>query len=320
MWASASEMQQLRDAFAQWTVDGYALGYWLLPLFGLMGLLGGYAFLRKAAPPAFAIAVTLLMAAACAALVWQGGLIAQGYQGRGVLSSRIVAILPWLDGALGAASFLLLACLYWTARSVYKSRRVRALKITGSLTLIHGGAVLALVGGFAATALNTYQAIQIDAEKLQSWSRLPNGMAVRVSLASPALEYSGYRAVAQVEVRAEGDVATGHALFLDGRRQPPGYQGPVRQLCEILDYRYARYTGGPHYLLDPFVTHGLLEDRQVWVPASASLMQQSSSDGSEAPTLIVMRSYPLVSLVWLGLWCMVAGGLLAQNRRGGVNR
>lgn len=319
MWANAAEMQQLRSAFAQWTVEGYSLSQALLPLIGLMGLLGGYTFLRKAATAAVALALTGLVVAVCAALVWHGGLLSEWYDGRGVLSSRIVRVLPWLDAALAAAGFLLIACLYWCVRSVVRSRRLGAARVTGSLALIHGGAVIALVGGFAATALNTYQAVQLSPEQLQSWSRLPDGSALRVSLAHPEQNYSGYQAVAQVEIRAEGQTTVGQALFMDGRHQPAGYQGPVRQLCEILDYRYARYTGGPRYLLDPFVIRGLWGDQQVWVPASSALMGQPSADDVQSPTLIVVRRYPLVSFVWLGLIGMVLGALLLpQSRREAV--
>ena len=315
MWANAAEIQQLRRAFAQWTVEGYSLSQSLLPLIGLMGLVGGYTFLRKAARGVYAAVTTGLVLLVCAALVWHGGLISAWYEGRGVLSSQIVRVLPWLDAALASAAFLLLACLYWSACSVARSRKSGALRVTGSLALIHAGAVIALVGGFAATALNTYQAVQLSPEQLQTWRPLPDGSALRVSLAEPGQNYSGYQAVAQVEVRAQGSTSIGQALFMDGRHQPAGYQGPVRQLCEILDYRYARYAGGPRHLLDPFVIRGWWGDQQVWVPASSALMGQVPADDAQGPTLIVIRRYPLVSLVWLGLVCMVLGALIAPSTR-----
>ncbi|MGC4011756.1 MAG: hypothetical protein QM805_23855 [Pseudomonas sp.] len=48
--------------------------------------------------------------------------------------------------------------------------------------------------------------------------------------------------MAKVELRDGERTLAGHALFQDSRGNPPAYQGPVRQLCEILDYHYARFA------------------------------------------------------------------------------
>lgn len=319
LWASAQEIEQLRAAFAQWSVDGYWLAHRLLPLLLAVGMLGGYTFLRRAASRSIALAGTAVVALMCLALWWHGGLLSQWYEGRGVLSSRVVSVLPWLDASLAAAGFLLLACLYWCVQSIWCSRRLGATRLTGSLAFIHGGAVIALMGGFAATALNTYQAIQVAPDKLGQLNSLAEGWTIRVSPASATLDHSGYRAVAQVEVSGDGETAMGNALFLDGRHQPAGYQGPVRQLCEILDFRYARYAGGPRYLLDPFVLHGWLEDRQIWVPATPALLGDKPGEDIQMPALIVLRSYPLVSLVWTGLVMMLVGTLLLPGRLKGAS-
>lgn len=47
-WADSTEMLGFEQAFAQWDVDGYALARWLLPPLLIMGLVGGYTFLRRA--------------------------------------------------------------------------------------------------------------------------------------------------------------------------------------------------------------------------------------------------------------------------------
>jgi len=310
MWASAEEMEQLRLAFAQWTVDGYWIAHWLLPLLLVVCMVGGYTFLRRATSRTAAVVVTAVTALICLALWWHGGLLSEWYEGRGVLSSRIVSVLPWLDAALAAAGYLLLGCVLWCLKSIWRSRRLGAARLTGSLALVHGGAVVALVGGFAATALNTYQAIQVVPEKLGQLHSIASDLSIQVSPISAVVDHSGYRAIAQVQIQREGESAMGNALFLDGRHQPAGYQGPVRQLCEILDFRYARYTGGPRYLLDPFVVHGWLEDKQIWVPATPALLGEKLSGEMQLSTLVVLRSYPLVSLVWIGLIAMLMGALL----------
>ncbi|WXL26745.1 cytochrome c biogenesis protein CcsA [Ectopseudomonas mendocina] len=311
LWADSSESLQLRQVFARWDVDGYSLVYWLLPFVLLLGLVGGFSFMRKALPRAAAVAATGLTGVVCLLLAWHGGWLSERYAGSGVLSQHVVAVLPWLDATLLAALFLLLACSLWCLRSVWRSRKLGTLRHTGSLALIHGGAVLVLVGGFAATALNSYMPILLQADDdLAQWRGITDGMQVRVVPASSVTDYSGYQAVARVEVQHGQQVIQGQALFKDGRELPPGYQGPVRQLCEILDYRYARHKGDPGYILNPFIIRNWLEDTQVWVPASPRLMASGATVASERETLIVVRRYPLVSLLWIGFVAMLLGTLL----------
>ncbi|MDT4806929.1 nrfE: cytochrome c-type biogenesis protein CcmF [compost metagenome] len=309
-WASAQELAGLRSAFAQWDVDGHALGKWLMPLFALLGLVGGYAFLRRCLRQRIAAAVTLAMTLWVGFIAWRGGWLTPRYNGEGILSQSIVAVLPWLDAALLAGAFLLGACFTWAALGVWRSRRLGVLRHSGSLALIHGGAVVALVGGLAATALNTYLPINIPpSASPEQWHRIGGHMQVRVLPGGSEADFSGYRAVARVELRSDGEILSGHALFQDARKLPPAYQGPVRQLCEILDYRYARYTGDPGYVLHPFIVRGWSQDLQIWVPASPRLMSSSGGD-AEVHGVIVVRRYPLVSLVWSGLLAMLAGLLL----------
>lgn len=311
MWADSSEILALRQVFAQWDVDGYALAHWLLPFVLALGLVGGFSFLRKVLVRRWAIAVTALVIGLCALLIRHGGWLSEHYAGRGVLSQRVVAALPWLDAALLAALFLLLACTLWCISSVWRSRRLGTLRHTGSLALIHGGAVLALVGGFAATALNSYLPILLQpGDDLAQWRGITGELQVRVLPAEGQLDYSGYAALARVEMRENGEEIQGQALFRDARQLPPGYQGPVRQLCEILDYRYARHQGDPGYILNPFIIRSWLVDTQVWVPASPRLLAAAEVADSAQETLVVVRRYPLVSLVWTGFAAMLLGTLL----------
>lgn len=313
LWADSAETIRLRQAFAQWDVDGYALALWLLPPLLVMGLVGGFAFLRRSLHKSLASAATACAVLGCVFLVWQGGWLSSGYAGRGVLSQHIVRVLPWLDATLAAAMFLLLACLLWCLVSVWRSRQLGALRLTGSLVLIHGGAVLALVGGLAATALNSYLPLQLQVgEDRGEWRDMVEGMQLRVLPADSHLDFSGYRAVAHVEIRQDRQTVKGQALFQDARQVPPGYQGPVRQICEILDYRYARYAGDPGYMLNPFIIRDWSGDTQIWVPASSALMAGSTEPVNEA--LVIVRRYPLVSLVWVGFIAMLLGALWLPRR------
>lgn len=309
-WASTAEITELRQAFAQWDVDGHAIGKWLAPIIALLGLVGGYTFLRRCFRTRVAAFLTLCMSLWVALTAWGGGWLSPRYTGEGVLSQSIVAVLPWLDAALLAGAFLLGASLLWCLMSLWRSRRLGTLRHTGPLVMIHGGAVVALIGGLSATALNAYMPINISpASTGDTWHQVTERMQVRVLPFDSVADFSGYRTVARVELRSDGDLLAGHALFQDARELPPGYQGPVRQLCEILDYRYARHVGDPGYVLHPFIVRGWTEDLQVWVPASPGLMKIGEED-DVTHGVVVVRRYPFVSFVWLGLLAMVLGILL----------
>jgi len=309
-WASTTEITELRHAFSQWDVDGHAIGKWLVPILASLGLVGGYAFLRRCFRASVSVLFTLCMTLWVALTAWRGGWLTQRYTGEGVLSQSIVAVLPWLDAALQASTFLLGASLLWSFMSLWRSRRLGTLRHTGPLVLIHGGAAVALVGGLFATALNTYMPINIaPASTGGAWHQVSEQMQVRVLPLDSVFDFSGYRALAQVELRSDGNTLVGHALYQDARKLPPAYQGPVRQLCEILDYRYARHVGDPGYVLHPFIVRGWAEDLQVWVPASPGLMN-IGEEGDVTPGVVVVRRYPFVSLLWFGLLAMLLGILL----------
>ncbi|TDF84188.1 cytochrome C biogenesis protein CcmF [Pseudomonas sp. H9] len=322
-WATAEELAGLRRAFDHWDVNGHTLGIWLTPVIMLLGLLGGWVFLRRCMRTRIASVITLVMSLWVALTAWRGAWLTSRYTGEGVLSQSIVDVLPWLDAALLAAMFLLSACVAWGASVLWRSRRLGTLRHTGPLALIHGGAVVALIGGLLATALNSYMPINIaSASAPQEWHRVADQMQVRILPLSSEANFSGYQAVAQVELRSEGQVVAGQALFQDRRELPPGYQGPVRQLCEILDYRYARHVGDPGYVLHPFIVRGWAQDLQVWVPASPRLMQvgsQAEGSSHEIQGVVVIRRYPFVSLVWVGLSAMVLG-MLAMPGHGHASR
>lgn len=307
-WATTAEMDSLRRAFDQWDVNGYGLAHWVVPLLAAIGLMGGYSFLRRCGRPRLALLATVLMAAVMFWTGWRGGWLSGGYNGDGMLSQNIVRVLPWLDAALLGGAFLMGSCLLWGMQSLWRSRRVGNLRYSGGLALVHGGAVIALVGGLAATALNSYQQISIPpGTSFEQWHAVIGGMQMRVSPDSSRPDFSGYHAVAKVELRDGERTLAGHALFQDSRGNPPAYQGPVRQLCEILDYHYARFASDRGYVLHPFIVRGWSGDLQIWVPASARLLKEP---GDDIESVVVVRRFPFLSLVWVGLITMLFGALM----------
>lgn len=315
-WASAAEMDSLRQAFARWDVDGHSVGRGLLPVSAMLCVAGGHGFISRVCTRQTSLIFTLVAAASVALVCWQGGLLVRSYKGSGVLSQTIVAVLNLIDAVLVAGLFLLVASVVWCLSSIRRNRSRSALRLTGSLALIHVGAVVALVGGLTATILNSYTPLLVPpSDDPGQWHQVSANMDLRVTPQSHAQDYSGYKAVALVEMRQGDNLLSGQALFQDSRHLPPAYQGPVRQLCELLDYRYARHAGDRGYLLHPFIIRGWDADVQVWVPATPRLLQAQGAGGSGAQTLLVVRRYPLVSCVWMGLLAMLVGMLLAPTMR-----
>ena len=94
----------------------------------------------------------------------------------------------------------------------------------------------------------------------------------------------GFRSIGRVAWQLERDgaiveAANGHAVYRDERPPLAGEYGPVRLMCEILDYRYARYASGSEQMIHPFIHRGPWRDVQVWLPA---IDYEDASDGRRA--------------------------------------
>lgn len=311
-WARGSELPLLRTAFAQWDVDGYALARHLLWPMMAIGLVGGWFFLRRLSARV-AAASLLIVLLACATVLLQGGLLAERYAGGGVLSQQIVALLPRVDAALLAGGYLALACAAWSVHAAWHARRSAGYALP--LGLLHVGAVIALWGGLVATALNGYSQhlVGLGAD----WQAAPGGYAFRVTgLAVDRTPDGGrgpadsaFRALAEVELDTPAHgVLRGQTLYRDGRSAIAGYAGPVRQICEILDYRYARYADRPGYVLHPFIDRSWSRDLQLWVSTSAAVAALEGGPQT-AQAVVVLRVLPFASLLWLGLTLATVGAL-----------
>lgn len=308
-WTRGSELPAVRAAFAQWDVDGYALARHLLWPMLALGLVGGWFFLRRLSRRG-ALLSLLLMLTACVAVLARGGLLADSYAGSGVLSQQIVAVLPLVDAVLLAGAYLALACAAWSLHAAWRNRRAAVYAMP--LGLLHVGAVIALWGGLLATALNGYS--QHMTGLGADWQQARGGHAFRVT--GLALDRSAdggrggdaaFRAVAEVELHTPADgVLRGQTLYRDGRSAIAGYAGPVRQICEILDYRYARYSDRPGYVLHPFIDRSWSRDLQLWVSTSAAVAALEGGP-QDVQAVVVVRVLPFASLLWLGLALATVG-------------
>lgn len=316
-WRRGRELPALRAAFAQWEVDGYALAsVALYPLIGV-GLVGGWFFCWRMTRRLGWL--TLPLAAIVCAVTWiEGGPLTRDYMGDGVLSQRIVAVLPRIDASLVAGAYLALGVIAW---SVFTARRTPSKGYVLSLGLVHLGAVIALWGALLATALNGYSQRLIELS--DAWQDTAHGYAFRVtSLAVERAADGGrtkgagsFRALAQVELKSPSQsVVGGQTLYRDARSAVEGYSGPVRQICEVLDYRYARYANTPGYVLHPFIDRGWARDVQLWVSSAAAVAAlEGGPQASQA--VVVLRIFPFASLLWLGLVLASAGALWFATRR-----
>jgi cytochrome c-type biogenesis protein CcmF len=111
----------------------------------------------------------------------------------------------------------------------------------------------------------------------------------------------------------------GHSVYRDDRPSAAGDRGPVRLMCEILDYRYARYASGTTQMIHPFIHRGVLRDVQVWLPAIDYAASPARGGASSPATIrqvttvpVVLKVYPLISLLWMGLAFALLGALIRR--------
>jgi cytochrome c-type biogenesis protein CcmF len=159
--------------------------------------------------------------------------------------------------------------------------------------------------------------------------RVPDGFTVSVrledeTLAAGGARGGGFRSIARVgwQLSRDGRIIEsqkGHSVYRDDRPPAAGERGPVRLMCEILDYRYARYASGATQMIHPFIHRSLLQDVQVWLPAidyAASLPAHRAEPPAAARQVtivpVVLNVYPLISLLWIGLGLALLGALIRR--------
>jgi cytochrome c-type biogenesis protein CcmF len=335
--AGPEEMQALLAAFGQWDVDKDALNRLLAPVGILLGLAGGHAFLlwlprrRRWALTLGAIALGL------AAALWLQPIEAV-FEGPGMTGYRIMEILPLLDLLAVAVLFFLAASLASLAMAVIRHRTQRRFaRFDLPVTLIHLGVTLSLAAGLLAMTLDTYASQDLvypgDFGKEIAF---PGGYVAIVELAGEERAHDGgrgatadgaFRSVARIDwtLLKDGvplDRASGHAVYRDDR--PPGVRsmGSVRLMCEMVDYRFARFMSGDRQMIHPVIHRGLVRDVQLWFPAVHYQTQlppnatpaefAAAREASVAP--LMLKIYPLLSWIWIGFLMILAGAAILTLR------
>jgi cytochrome c-type biogenesis protein CcmF len=248
------------------------------------------------------------------------------FPGSGLTSSQTVANFAGLDALVVAMGYAAVIAILASFRAL--SLRLPARFLFGQavpVAAIHLGMAMALIAGTGATVFDTYaQKIIHYPDDFGSPIRFPDGYAVTVRLDGEGIPNDGgrgsFRAVAQVGWTLHKDEslverAEGHTVYRDGRAPLSKELGPVRLMCEILDYRYARFVSDEQQMIHPFIHRGLWQDVQIWFPAigytpEARIAGPGPKTRAVADAPVVLKTYPLMFWLWVGLGCTLGGMLL----------
>ena len=318
-FTASAEIVQLRAAFAQWDIDNFAMNRWLVPLACLLGLAGGHYFLPFGRRARWIATLAVLALGIVAGQVWRP--FAQLFDGRGLTSGKTVALFPWLDLLLVAIAYLLVAAVLWGIAAQRRSPARAALGYALPVATIHVGVVIALVGALAATVLDSYsqRIVSLPAGLTQPID-FPGGYRLNIGVIESGRADDGvradgadgaFRSVAEVSwaLMRDGTAVAGqggHAVYRDTRPPYSSEVGAVRLMCEMIDYRYARYASESRQIIHPLISRGLWRDVQIWVPAVSG---PKSSEGAptEGSLPVVLKVFPLMSFVWIGLAATLLG-------------
>jgi cytochrome c-type biogenesis protein CcmF len=321
-WSKPSELAELRRAFDQWDIYGFGVNRWLAPLAILFGLVGGHYFMPLHRRWRWAGLLCALAAVLAAALVWQP--FETHFRGIGMTSGKTVAIFGWLDAAFAAGAYLLLAVTLWLVEAMRRHwGRPLIRRYYLPVGLIHTGIVIAIAAATTGTIFDSYAQKMVNyPEDFGQSLALPDGYSVTLALRDYGAVNDGGRgndgsggfyAVADASWSLKrGDNIlerqSGHTLFRDARPPPQGGQGAVRLMCEILDYRYARYVDKSGRIMHPFIHRGLWRDVQVWFPSPEFKTGESGIAEPQPGRLpLVLKTYPMMTWLWVGLAMALAG-------------
>ena len=322
-WTSEAEVAELQRQFEQWDVDRY-LANALLALVGIViGLVGGHNFLpwRRWRWP---LSLAVVLCALIVVLAWQP--LDAFYTGKGMTSANTSAIFPLLDALVVAMLYLGLSSLVWGLDAALRHGRRRALwRYHLPVGAVHLGVVVALLSAIVASVfdLDTWRNLRFP-DELAAPVSFPWGYEVTVTANREAFvddgSRSSFQAVAEVRwsqiINGETVAgALGTARYRDRQPQPPQGLGPVRLMCEIIDYRYARTLSGASQMIDPYIHRGLWRDVQIWLPAVEYRREEGNLENLRAPTTLplVVKIFPMMTWLWLGLLLALAGAIAAMR-------
>lgn len=320
-WSNESEIIQLRAAFAQWDVYTYSMNKWMAPMAIVVGLMGGHAFLpvigkRKR----WMITACVAVAIGLAVFIWHP--FASFYKGIGMTSANTVSMFGFLDGLSVAVLYLLTSGLLRAWETTRRTgKRANSRRYDLPVALVHSGVTLALVSILAATVFDTFsKKTVVYPDDFGKSLAFPDGYDVTLAMESEGILNDGakgqFSAVASAgwTLKNEGKVvqqSQGNIVYRDERPPVVNERSPVRLLCEMLDYRYARYLVDKSSIMQPFIHRGLFRDVQVWFPSVEYSAGETGTAENRQKTEVpvVLKVFPFVTGIWLGLTLAVCAAM-----------
>ncbi len=312
-FTSGTEIKALRQAFQQWEVDNFSVNRWLVPVLFAAGLVGGH-YVFPARSKWRWLTTLLVLVLATLMVVWLQP-FERLFTGKGLTSGKTVALFSQLDALLAALAYFVAAACAAIAAQIWHRRSVMPVPTA----LIHIGIVMALVGGLTATIFDSFAQRFVDLpDAVGKTLAFPGGYSVSIAGldnrpaedgARKAGANHGFQTIGQVawSLNRNGqtiDGGSGHTVYRDGRKDIDSGPGALRLMCEAIDYRFARYRSGDSQMIHPLISRGLLRDVQIWLPA---VLPMNSEAVAGRPAPVVLKIFPLMSLVWLGLALSLLG-------------
>ena len=325
-WGTEAEIVELRAAFAQWDVNTYSVNRWMAPIGIIVGLMGGHAFLPLA-NRALRWVVTLAVAVATGYVSYLLQPFEFLYQGIGMTSTNTVSMFRSLEGLSVSILYLLIAGLLRAVETLRrKGRRANSRGYDLPVALVHTGVTLALISLLSATVFDSFaQKMVVYPRDFEKPLAFPDGYEVNLAMDSEGMvddgARGGFSAVAQARWTLKQDGAAvqqsqGQMVYRDERPPITETRSPLRLMCEILDYRYARYSVGQSRIMQPFIHRGLWRDVQVWFPSLdySPHGKAGAETRSSAEIPVVLKVFPMVTWLWSGLMLAVGASVFVTFR------
>jgi len=317
--SSSDLVHLLKEGARRWTVDNFGINQVLIPVIYIVAIFGGHRFLpvsglrRRLVISGLAIGISFLLAEYIQPLE-------AFYDGTGVTSGATRRNFYLLDLLLGAVGYFTIASLlYALPFGVSRGKEKAWYSYLAPVGLIHMGVMLALFAGLCATILDSNIIRKVT---FPAAYNIPIGISDHLSIqVSPPGENfapgSGFREETEIRLLLRGSnrlVARGQTLYQDSRKPLMSDIGPIRQYCEAVDYRFARLSRSgaqdrKSHMLNPFIYRGIFYDLQVWLPATSYPGAGDTVPEHNQQYNIVIKKFPLMSLLWSGLVLSLLAGL-----------
>jgi len=316
-WSGGGVNSDVLNEFHRWDVDGYLIVAWLATLTSILFVYGGWYYVRRVSKFGSYGFVALII---CAIVYWSeyGGYLADQYQGAGILSEKAIKYTPILDVLILAGAGFIVGNLTWIAKVTWRSVSwLNTLSSILPVSLIHSGFAILLIGLITGTVLNSYVQHTESLGASGTFERnLGDGYKYKIypiGLSSGSEKSRQFANVSSARVELitpDGEYHLSGKYYVSKSGNNSDFAGPVKAICELIDYRYARVKGSSSYVLHPLVHRSFIEDIQIWVHGP-----NEGDPNSKQDVVVVVKKFRFSSFVWFGAISLSIGGLWLSLRR-----